>query len=298
LIVLEKHIVPDGIDCIRLSDYAPLVFSIIPSQKGLQKAIKKGAILVDQKVGDTGTWIKPGQLLELIKVDEPPKRIFELRFPVIFQDEYLAVIQKPAAYPVSGNQFRTITNALPFNLQLSNQKDALQGFTAVHRLDAATTGLLLIAKTRTALIQLNKTFEQRLVKKKYQAVVIGLTPNEGTIEHPIEHKPSKSIYQKIDSVRSLKSSHLSRLELEPITGRTHQLRIHLHKEGFSILGDALYAPPNLLLKGKGLFLCATYLAFQHPFTNDCLEFEINPPPKFSSFMEREQKRWEKYHSSS
>ncbi|MCH2083006.1 MAG: RluA family pseudouridine synthase [Saprospiraceae bacterium] len=294
MIVLEKHIVPDGIDRIRLSDYAPLVFSVIPSKKGLKKAIKMGAILVDQKKGTTGTWVKAGQILELIKLDQAPKRIFELRFPIVFQDEYLAVIQKPAAYPVSGNQFRTISNALPFNLQLSNQKDALQGFTAVHRLDAATTGLLLIAKTRTALIQLNKTFEQRLVKKKYQAVVIGLTPNEGTIEHPIEHKPSKSTYKKLDHKRSLKSGHLSRLELEPITGRTHQLRIHLQKEGFPILGDPLYSPPALLFKGKGLFLCATYLAFQHPLTEEPLEFEITPPPKFISFMEREQKRWEKY----
>lgn len=298
MIVLEKHIVPDNIDRIRLSDYAPLAFTVITSKKGLKKAIKKGAILVNQEIGDTGTWIKPGQILELIKVDEAPKRIFELRFPIVFQDEHLAVIQKPAGYPVSGNQFRTITNALPYNLQLSNQKDALQGFTAVHRLDAATTGLLLIAKTRTALIRLNKAFEQRLVKKKYQAVVMGLTPNEGRIEHSIEDKPSKSIYKKLDHKRSLKSGHLSRLELQPITGRTHQLRIHLQKEGFPILGDPLYSPPALLFKGKGLFLCATYLAFQHPFTEESLAFEIAPPPKFISFMEREQKRWEKYHSSS
>ena len=291
---IECHIVPAGIEEVRLSDYAANVLMSIPSRKGVKKAIKRGAVLVDGKRGETGTWVKAGQKIEFIHVDQTPRKLFPLELDVCYEDEYLAVLVKPAGYPVSGNQYRTITNALAHNLKTSTESGALQQMYPVHRLDSATSGLLLIAKTHPTIIYLGRAFEQKEIQKTYQAVVIGKVDGEGIINQMIDGKAAETHFRSLGHCNSLRSQHLSLLELQPITGRTHQLRIHLQQKGWPILGDKLYSPPELLFKGKGLFLSAISLSFIHPINKEWMKFEIDAPAKFHSFMEREQKRWEKY----
>jgi RluA family pseudouridine synthase len=293
-IVIEHHIVPEGTSKQRLSDYLIGVFKTIPTRKGIKKAIKKGSVRVNGEIQNTAHWIESGQIIELLDIEKTPQKIFPLEFPVLFEDNYLAIINKPAGYVVSGNLYQTIENALPHHLTPSNQLDALKNYRAVHRLDALTSGLLLIAKTRIARVKLGKLFEERNIQKTYQALVIGKTPTDGTIQIPVDDKPSLSEFKTLKQVRSLRNDWLSLLELYPKTGRTHQLRIHLSNIGFPILGDKIYGKEGEILKHKGLFLCATRLEFEHPFTKEKIDLRIESPNKFRLMLEREQRRWEKY----
>ncbi len=160
----------------------------------------------------------------------------------------------------------------------------------VHRLDNQTSGLLLIAKTRNAQVNLGDQFEKKQVRKKYTAVVIGKTPKEGEINIPVNDKEAGTSFKLIMTEASLKFDHLSLIELIPITGRTHQLRIHCYKTGFPVLGDNLYKNENFILKGKGLFLCSTQIEFLHPNTKEELVFKILYPAKFDKIIEREKRR--------
>ena len=293
MIVLDTHIVPPNISNIRLSDYAIHIFSSIPTRKGIKKAIKKGAVRIDGQVADTGRWVQSEQVIQLIEIENIPSKPFPLSLEIVYEDNTIAVINKPAGIVVSGNQYRTIENALSTNLTLSTAVDAYKNAKPVHRLDHATSGLLLIAKTRKARVDLGKQFENKDIRKQYQAIVIGQPLPKGTIDLPIEDKPAWTNYKVLQSVNSLKNKQLSLLELIPITGRTHQLRIHLAQLGHPILGDKLYGTEGKILKKKGLFLCSVGLSFRHPITQDRLNLIIKTPNKFQLLMEREARRWEK-----
>ena len=250
---------------------------------------------MDSRTGSTGDWIKPGQILELLEQKESlPAKVFQVRCRVLWEDDYLAVLKKPAGMLTSGNEFRTLFNALPFNLTPSTLPGAFVKPRPVHRLDRATSGLVLVAKTSASLLALGEGFAQRQIEKVYQAVVIGHPPIEGEFRVPIDEKEAITGYVVMNTKPSLRNGYLSLLKLKPLTGRTHQLRIHLSGSGYPILGDKLYGEPGMVLRGKGLFLAATGLSFRHPATGEEISVEIEPPPKFVRFMESEEKRWRKY----
>jgi len=92
----------------------------------------------------------------------------------------------------------------------------------------------------------------------------------------------------------LRNEFLSLVDLYPQTGRTHQLRIHLSKLGYPIMGDTLYGVEGKVFKGKGLFLCAIGLRFNHPITDEKIAIQINEPNKYNILLEREEKRWNRY----
>jgi len=213
---------------------------------------------------------------------------------VVYEDDHMAVINKPAGISVSGNLFKTVVNTLSFNLKESSEKDKLNWPLPVHRIDNPTRGLLIVAKTKTASIKLGQAFEKKQIEKKYHAVVKGETPIEGTIETSIDGKVSVSNYLKLDSSSSLKNKQLTLLELEPKTGRTHQLRIHCSSIGHPILGDNLYGEEGNTLKHKGLFLAAVSLSFKHPITNEQLDISIPTPSKFLKRLANEARRYNKY----
>lgn len=284
---------PEGTSKARLSDYACTIFPAIPSRKGIKKAIKRGAIIVDGKPAETGRWVIPGMKIDWIYTEHKVPKKFELELEVVYEDEQLAVIWKPAGLVVSGNQFRTVENALAHNVQRSTQQDALQWARPIHRLDAPTSGLLLVAKTMKALVSLSRQFEQQKIKKKYAAVVIGKTPEQGVFEQAIEDKPAYTRFERIDCVSSLRNTYLSLLYLYPKTGRTHQLRRHLADADFPIMGDKLYGTTGEILKGKGLFLTALELSFLHPETEEELTISMDVPYKFTALLAREQRRWER-----
>lgn len=160
----------------------------------------------------------------------------------------------------------------------------------VHRLDMSTSGLMIIARNREAQRQLNRQFEQRLVSKSYLAVVSGqVAEATGSIDLPlccdwpnrprqrVDHingKPSQTAY-KILSYDAITDS--TRVELKPVTGRTHQLRVHMLALGHPILGDDLYADELALTKADRLLLHANLLEIIHPTTLKPMIFKKEAP---------------------
>jgi 23S rRNA pseudouridine1911/1915/1917 synthase len=142
----------------------------------------------------------------------------------------------------------------------------------------------LIGKTANAIRSLNQAFENRTIRKIYNAVVIGSTPLTGEINLPIDNSPAQSHYQKLAEVPSPRFGVLSLLELRPQSGKRHQLRKHLALIGHPILGDREYSPPKMLLQGKGLYLHASTLQFQHPFSGLTLTIESPIPKKFKKIF--------------
>lgn len=203
-----------------------------------------------------------------------------------YVDEHLLVINKPAgllSVPGRGEDKQDCM----LSRVLREYPDAF----IVHRLDMDTSGLLLMARGKALQSALSILFQQRSVHKRYLAVVGGqLELEEGEInlpllldwpnrpKHKVDFEAGKPSLTRYRLLAYDASTNLSRVELEPFTGRSHQLRVHLMSLGHPIVGDELYAPPELKAQADRLLLHAWQLGFQHPVTQAALHFEC--PPAF------------------
>ena len=278
--ILESHIAKKQKEQIRIQEYAVGIFNTVPTKSGIKKAIKKKLILVNGLPTSTARIIIGGEKITLLNPkNKPLRKSLILRLAITFEDDYLAIIEKPPGILVNGNKFKTIDNALQQNLKKSSQIDAVRP-RPIHRLDYPTTGLLLIGKTSSTIRALNQLFENKKIKKKYYAITIGKMNLKGAIKTYINKKTAITNYKTIQSVKSNRFEFLNLVELSPRTGRRHQLRIHLSSIGNPILGDQEYGIKSLILKGKGLYLHASQLDFTHPITKDKLSITSNLPKKF------------------
>jgi len=216
---------------------------------------------------------------------------------VVYEDKDLAVINKPSGlvvHPAPGNYEHTLVNALlhHFN-RLSDINPQRPGI--VHRLDKGTSGLLVIAKNNQSHLGLVQQFSKHSIKRKYVALVKGrMEFNEDIIELPIGRHPLKRKNMSVGFRKNTKYAktyyhtlkrinNFSLLELEPYTGRTHQLRVHLAFLGHPILGDTMYGKNNEFSR---LALHAETLGFTHPGTGKFIEFSCKIPKEFTDFIER------------
>ncbi|PUE06895.1 RNA pseudouridine synthase [Limnohabitans sp. T6-5] len=210
----------------------------------------------------------------------------------IHEDEHMLVLEKPSGLLSVPGRGPDKQDCLSKRVQ-----DIYPEALVVHRLDQDTSGLLMMARGIEAQRRLSRLFETRQVKKRYVAVVAGhplqtqataAVDEDGwrTIDGPIlldwerrpihiihpDGKPSRSRW------RALQTSDTATLvELEPVTGRTHQLRVHLQSIGHPMLGDSLYAPPDIKALSPRLMLHAQELAFPHPFTEIWMSFNVPTP---------------------
>jgi 23S rRNA pseudouridine1911/1915/1917 synthase len=254
------------------------------TKSALKKVLKKKQITVDDTTATTATLIKGGEVIKLsIPEKVKPKKKLVFKLTVLFEDEYLAAVHKPAGILVSGNHFKTVANALNQNIKASTLKDATTP-QPTHRLDYATTGILLVGKTNGSIRALNQIFKDKAISKTYYAITIGEMNKSGKITSPIDGKDSYSEYRLLQSVNSKRFGQLNLVELRPKTGRRHQLRIHLSTIGNPILGDQDYGKDNLILKGKGLFLHAYSLVFTHPFSHDQINIIDTLPLRFKKIF--------------
>ncbi len=264
------------------------IFSTVPTKSALKKAIKKGRVFVNGKEASTAIQIRGNEIITL-HAPAPISSGKQLVMPleVLYEDDDLAVIHKPAGILVSGNHFRTISNALEQNLNQSAKLDAVRP-QPVHRLDYPTTGVLLVGKTSSSITALNSLFEQQQVSKTYLAITIGDMPLQGSLTTPIHTKKAHSDYTVLKTVPSARFGKLNLVSLSPKTGRRHQLRIHLAGLGNPILGDQHYGQTPLILKGKGLYLHAFSLELPHPITGKRMVFKKDLLPKFHSIFPKDQ----------
>lgn len=211
----------------------------------------------------------------------------------VYADDSLLVFNKPAGLLSVPGRGEDKQDCLSRRVQ-QHHPDAL----VVHRLDMATSGLMLMARGAEMQRALSRLFENREVHKRYVAVVDGLmhenqpapqNPGEwALIDLPIavdwprrplriidrEHgKPSQTRWRSVGSGNAANST---RVELEPVTGRSHQLRVHLQALGHPILGDQLYAPAEVQARAPRLLLHAAMLAFSHPENGRAMRFACEP----------------------
>ncbi len=263
------------------------------SRTFIQKNISSGLVSVDNvPVTKPHIKVKDGQVVRLTYENkkEATPLAEDLQMDVLYEDADLAVINKQpgmVVHPAPGNYEHTLVNALLYRLdKLSDVNPLRPGI--VHRLDKDTSGILLVAKNNTSHHGLDKQFAEHTIKRKYVAVVKGRVGFiEDIIELPIGRHPQKrknmSVFGKNTKYaktfyRTLKRAEkYSLMELEPFTGRTHQLRVHLAYIGHPILGDNKYGKNNAFTR---LALHAQYIGFIHPATGKFLEFSTPTPKEF------------------
>ena len=154
----------------------------------------------------------------------------------------------------------------------------------MHRLDNPTRGLLIAAKTDRVQMLLGQMFECKEIHKRYFAVVEGVPPESGTIESEMENRPAVTGYRRLERYECGMDSWVSTVQLQPHTGRTHQLRKHMAQIGHPILGDRRYGIQVTVPRELGLFLCAVTLAFTHPISGEELAFEIPVPDHIERYL--------------
>ena len=268
----------------RVSDICHLLLLPISSKSQLKKQIKKGNIFLNGKKAYSGDWVKNGDKLTFLE-NQRMKSNPHIPIEIVYEDEDLAIVVKPFGLPTSGNRLRQLDNALPHCLRKSQKPGALVNPQAIHRLDGPTYGLLIIAKTKTSLQLLNAQLEKKEIQKYYRAIVLGKVEDSLELKAPINSQPAFTKVYPIQHFPSKRFQWISLVKLQAITGRTHQLRIHLSQIDHPIMGDRLYCPEDLLVKGKGLYLAATELQLHHPISKEALTFEIDLPKKFQKIIQ-------------
>lgn len=244
--------------------------------------IKKNLFQVNGQIGRTATFVSTDDeiALDISTLHRSHSKTPKLSLEVLYEDDYLAVINKPAGILVSGNKFVTVANALSQNLSYSNQIDACRPY-PIHRLDYGTTGTLLVGKTTKSIRTLSQLFADKLILKEYYAITIDeMQQLSGIIETQEELKVLSSNFEVIDTVKSHRFNMLNLLKLQPTTGKRHQLRKHMAHIGNPILGDQDYGKKGLILNGKGMYLHAFSIRLTHPITEEELNICAPIPKKF------------------
>ena len=272
------------------------------SRELVTKMLKDDYILVNGKLEKGSYKVKNGDIISIKEryvqeMDVVPKK---MDLNIVFEDDYLMVINKPSGltvHPGSGNSDNTLVNGLMYytNNLSSVGGDFRPGI--VHRLDKDTSGLMIVAKDNKCHTLLADDFKNKRIHREYVALLDGVFPqNSATIDAPIER--SKENFEKMTVaaggkkaithlrvIKKYKDYTLVRLVLE--TGRTHQIRVHLSYKGYPVHNDPVYSKKTC--DDFGQFLHSEYLKFVHPITGETLEFRADLPKQFAYFLESLEK---------
>jgi 23S rRNA pseudouridine1911/1915/1917 synthase len=279
-----------------LADHIPSL-----SRSQAEHLIDEQRVTVDGTRAKAGHRLRGGEIIQAFLPCESPAEPTpeDLPLSIAYEDEVLLVVDKPAGmvvHPAPGHRGGTLVNAL---LAHRPGLAALDRAGIVHRLDRYTSGLLLVAKTAGVREVLQRRFKERKVRKVYLALVSGqMATNEGRIEAPLGRDPShrqrmavtahgrpaSTMYQ----VRDRFDRH-SLLEVQPETGRTHQIRVHLAAIGHPVVGDRRYGRRSDPLGLHRYFLHAWRLGFTHPTLDEWLEVEASLPPELMETLARLQR---------
>ncbi|MFU8812615.1 MAG: RluA family pseudouridine synthase [Balneolaceae bacterium] len=284
----------------------------------VQKAIKEGFVLVNGKHEKSSYIMQPGDKIEIQLPKPPPKEAEpeKMDLDIEYEDEQIIMVNKPAdmvVHPAFGNWSGTLVNGLLYhtneNLSKADQETLRPGI--VHRIDKDTSGLLVVAKNEVAHHFLAKQFADKTAARTYWAIVWGNTPDEGTIDANVGRSPQNrkimTVLPEGQGKRAVthyktleRFDHLSLIELQLETGRTHQIRVHMQHERHYIFGDTVYGGdsvrygPNTGSRKKmfdNLFsvlprqaLHAKTLGFTHPGTNEWVTYDSKLPSDFETVL--------------
>lgn len=263
------------------------------SRAFIQKLAEQGSITVNDVAVKAGTKLREGQIVSVDYDQAQLDAVPLIDLPVLYEDDDCIVINKPVGVltHAQGNLSTEATVATFLRDKLKDLEGTRGGI--VHRLDRATSGVIICAKNQAALSFLQKQFQQRKAKKTYMAIVAGhMNPKAAVIDMPIERnpkapatfrvgangKPSVTTYNVVSE-----TPNYSLVELKPTTGRTHQLRVHLAEQKHPIIGDPLYGTGAF---GDRLYLHALSLEITLP-NRERRTFEAPLPPEFAKLMEQD-----------
>ncbi|MDP9004490.1 MAG: RluA family pseudouridine synthase, partial [Verrucomicrobiota bacterium] len=269
------------------------------SRARLQTLIRGGFVRLNGKEPRPRDTVRANDLVELTepeleKIEAQPEA---MALEILFEDDDLLVLNKPAGvvmHPGAGHQQHTLVNALLAHCTNLSGIGGSERPGIVHRLDKETSGCLVVAKNDVTHRDLSKQFAARTMQKIYLALVFGIPrKSTGVIDlaiarHPV-HRQRMSIARRQGRAakteyRVLRSgAESSLLECTLHSGRTHQIRVHLHHLGHPVLGDKLYGGKHAGTFSRQM-LHAWKLAFTHPRTNDVMPFEAPLPPDFTEAM--------------
>lgn len=278
-----RHLtVPEGVAGERIDSALTRVLGL--SRTAIVKLLDDGDITTDNRAMQKSDRVTAGQLIEVLMpapINQDPIPLTPLEgLTVVYNDDDIVVIDKPvgcAAHPSPGWMGPTVVGALMAAGYTISTSGPAERAGVVHRLDAGTSGLMIIAKTEAAYLSLKEMFREHKVEKTYHALVQGhMDPSTGTIDAPIDRHPKEdhrfavvatgkesiTHYEVIEYYRSVS---LVKVELE--TGRTHQIRVHFSALGHPLVGDTTYGADPVLAKKMKMsrpWLHALELRFNHP----------------------------------
>ncbi|MEP6946473.1 MAG: RluA family pseudouridine synthase [Acidobacteriota bacterium] len=283
------------------------------SRSRLQRLVENEDVLVNDKAVKSSYKLREGDVVEADLIEAPVARFEPEDIPldIVYEDEYLAVINKPSGmvvHPGAGVQSGTLANAIAFHFSLKDQTAAEQArgrVGIVHRLDKDTSGLIVVAKNDDVHETLSEQFRERLVYKSYIALVHGPTDeNTGKIDAAIGRNKHNRLRMKVAGhgrtaltlwrVRE-RFTKFTLLDVEIKTGRTHQIRVHMGYINHPVVGDEIYnegrdntiadiTVRNAVATMRRFFLHAEKLSFTHPVTNERMEFQQDLPLELSNFL--------------
>ncbi|MEN0086663.1 MAG: RluA family pseudouridine synthase [Leifsonia sp.] len=286
--------IPDGLEGSRVD--AGLAKLLGFSRSFAAEIAEAGGVTVDGREAGKSDRLSAGSWLEVTWQPKSDVEIVPIAVPdltIVYDDDDIVVVDKPvgvAAHPSVGWEGPTVLGALAAAGFRISTSGAAERAGIVHRLDAGTSGLMVVAKSERAYTALKRAFHDRTVEKIYHAVVQGHPdPLSGTIDAPIGRHPrsdwkfavvagGKPSVTHYETIEAFPAACLLEIHLE--TGRTHQIRVHMAAQRHPCVGDAMYGADPVLSAKLGLtrqWLHAVQLAFEHPATGEWVTFRTTYP---------------------
>ncbi|HEX2314980.1 MAG TPA: RluA family pseudouridine synthase [Thermomonospora sp.] len=295
--------VPDGLEGERADAALARLFGL--SRGRAAEIIAAGDVLLDGRAVAKSDRLHGGGWLEvtLPPPPAPPRPVAEPvpGMTILYEDDDVVVVNKPvgvAAHPTTGWTGPTVVGGLLGAGHTVATSGAAERQGIVHRLDANTTGAMVVAKSETAYSRLKRAFKERRVDKRYHALVQGHPdPFRGTVDAPIDRHPAgdgrfavvaggRPSVTHYDTLEAFRAASLLEIDLE--TGRTHQIRVHMAAIRHPCVGDLLYGADPTLAARLGVrrqWLHAVRLGFEHPTLGDWVEFEAPYPDDLERALE-------------
>ena len=271
------------------------------SRSKIQKLISEGCILVNDKVVKASYNVHFNDLIIINDYEENSDIVPEnIHLDIIYEDDYLLVINKPSGmvvHPAPGNYTGTLVNALMYHCNSLSTVNGTIRPGIVHRIDADTSGLLLVAKNDMVHNDLAEQISKKSVVRKYVCLVHGVIEEDSaTIDAPIGRDAhdrkkmcvtgdnSKEAVTHIRVLERYRKATLIECVLE--TGRTHQIRVHMNYINHPVVNDPVYGYNKLDDKDFGQMLHAKEIGFVHPVTKEFMDFKVDPPKKFYEILDK------------
>lgn len=255
-------------------------------------------LLLNGQTARTNQIAKAGDVVSCVYLWSPPKTIPEERpLSIVYEDAHLLVVDKEPGllvHPVGRGMGDSLMNAVKGHLLKQGIPEPPH---LIHRLDRETSGLIIIGKDPLSALGLHRQMEERTVDKQYLAVVQGELLSDSEISAPIAHAPDHPVKRQVDPDGRpaltrfqvlCRRQGSTGLLVTPVTGRTHQIRVHMAHVGHPVLGDELYGNPN---SAPRLMLHCLQLRFQHPVSAKRLQVRSNMPPEFRPYCPKVQFGW-------